>query len=134
MEPVQSGKATDSDQAQWNAYVEETLKMAAKCEQIWKEKMKREESTEAGFATSESRPTILPAAVLVVAMCWLHDRTAMEDQAANEAEPRGLLASRSPPPSSDPNEHHHGVKIDIHLAGDAKFPAHQAGVGSYDRV
>jgi hypothetical protein len=52
--------ATDSDQAQWNAYVEETLKMAAKCEQIWKEKMKREESTEAGFATSESDPQFSP--------------------------------------------------------------------------
>ena len=79
--------ATDSDQAQWNAYVEETLKTAAKCDQIWKEKTKREESTQPGFATSESRSTILPAAVLVVATCCLHDRTATEDQAANEVEP-----------------------------------------------
>lgn len=78
------------------------------------------------------RPTVLPATVLVVAMCSLHDRTAMEDQAASEAEPRGLLASGSPPPSSDPNENHHGVKIDIHLAGDVKSSAHQAGVGSLE--
>ena len=41
---MEQGTVTDSDQARWNAHVEETLRMAAKCEEIWREKMKREES------------------------------------------------------------------------------------------
>lgn len=51
-------RGTDSDQARWDAHVEEMLRMAAKCEQIWKEKMKTEKSAAAamaGFATSDDQ-------------------------------------------------------------------------------